>query len=85
MDSFLQVNSPNNMLGSPTSACIPDDVASICPLITPSPPTNALVNSLPESQDEYNISVELASKLQKVHSEYVLIQKNIRTIHCFLT
>ncbi|XP_045473117.1 neutral and basic amino acid transport protein rBAT-like [Harmonia axyridis] len=70
MDSYLQVDSANNMLGSPTSACIPDDVSSICPLITPSPPTNALVNPLPESQDtEYNISNELVSKLQKVKTE----------------
>ncbi|XP_044754055.1 maltase 1-like [Coccinella septempunctata] len=70
MDSFLQVNSGNNLLGSPTSACIPDDVSSICPLITPSPPTNALVNPLPESQDadEYNISNELVCKLQQIKS-----------------
>ncbi|KAL3268147.1 hypothetical protein HHI36_007275 [Cryptolaemus montrouzieri] len=67
MDSYLQVNRANDMLGSPTSACIPDDVASICPLITPSPPTNALVNPLPESQEtEYNISAELSNKLQHV-------------------
>ncbi|KAK9878137.1 hypothetical protein WA026_021153 [Henosepilachna vigintioctopunctata] len=69
MDSYLQVNNAN-MLGSPTSACIPDDVASICPLITPSPPTNALVNPLPESQEiEYIINDELVSKLQQVKDE----------------
>ncbi|KAK5645433.1 hypothetical protein RI129_006733 [Pyrocoelia pectoralis] len=44
-----------------------DEVASICPLLTPSPPTNALVNPLPVSEESnFILPQELATKLQRV-------------------
>mgnify|MGYP005984997949 FL=1 len=67
MDGFLQVNnSSSNLPSSPSNSFIADEVASICPLITPSPPTNDLINPLPEpSQPSYTIGDELATILQK--------------------
>ncbi|XP_028138649.1 4F2 cell-surface antigen heavy chain [Diabrotica virgifera virgifera] len=65
MDGFLRVDNPN-LPSSPTNSFMADEVASICPLITPSPPTNDLINSLPEPEPDFSIGLELANKLQHV-------------------
>ncbi|KAL1498292.1 hypothetical protein ABEB36_009111 [Hypothenemus hampei] len=60
MDGFLRV----------TSNADNADATSICPLITPSPPTNALVDPLPENAiSTFQIGDELVEKLQKVHEK----------------
>ncbi|KAF5306135.1 hypothetical protein FQR65_LT07411 [Abscondita terminalis] len=62
MTSLLHVDSSGTFLT--------DEVASICPLLTPSPPTNALVNPLPEPEESNFISAqELATKLQQVEDD----------------
>ncbi|CAG9863384.1 unnamed protein product [Phyllotreta striolata] len=69
MDGFLRVDNPN-LPDSPTNSFMADEVASICPLITPSPPTNALVNPLPEPEPDYtSIGLELANKLNHVKAD----------------
>nr|CAH7722290.1 unnamed protein product [Callosobruchus chinensis] len=66
MESFLRVNQ-QTLPASPTNSFIADEVASICPLITPSPPTNALINPEPEqSESNFVIGEELAAKLKEV-------------------
>ncbi|KAI4460583.1 alpha-amylase family member [Holotrichia oblita] len=56
--------------GSPTNSFLADEVASTCPLLTPSPPTNDLINPLPEpEQPSFTIGEELASKLQHVKDD----------------
>lgn len=74
MESFLRVDSSAEN-SSPCSSFNVDnaDASSICPLITPSPPTNALVDSLPEPTDgvsNFQIGEELVEKLQKVHGKF---------------
>ncbi|XP_030753256.1 4F2 cell-surface antigen heavy chain-like [Sitophilus oryzae] len=72
MESFLRVNSGTNLPSSSSNSFMTDnaDSTSICPLITPSPPTNALVDPLPEpTETNYTISEELAEKLQKVQDK----------------
>lgn len=69
MEGFLRVDH-NAGISSPSSSFNPDnaDSTSICPLITPSPPTNALVDPVPESNEpNYQIGAQLAEKLQMVH------------------
>ncbi|XP_031351912.1 4F2 cell-surface antigen heavy chain-like isoform X2 [Photinus pyralis] len=59
MASLLHVDSSATFMA--------DEVASICPLLTPSPPTNALVNPLPVSEESnFILPVDLATKLQRV-------------------
>ncbi|CAH1154334.1 unnamed protein product [Phaedon cochleariae] len=70
MDSFLRVD-PQHLTTSPSSSSfLTDEVASLCPLITPSPPTNAFVDPLQEHSEanNYTISHELATKLQQIGS-----------------
>ncbi|KAF7270128.1 hypothetical protein GWI33_016869 [Rhynchophorus ferrugineus] len=72
MDSFLRVDGGVNLASSPSSSFLTDnaDATSICPLITPSPPTNALVDPLPEpTESAFTIGEELAEKLQKVQGK----------------
>ncbi|EFA09799.1 amino acid transporter heavy chain SLC3A2 [Tribolium castaneum] len=65
MDGFLKVTNPD-LTSSPSNSFIADEVASICPLITPSPPTNDLINPLPESNEpNYQIGEDLATILQQ--------------------
>ncbi|CAH1122549.1 unnamed protein product [Ceutorhynchus assimilis] len=69
MEGYLSVD-PNAGTSSHLSSFNTDnaDSTSICPLITPSPPTNALVDSVPEPIEPiYQIGEALAEKLQKVH------------------
>lgn len=68
MEGFLRVDQNVTMLpGSPSNSFLADEVASTCPLLTPSPPTNDLINPLPEpEQPSFTIGEELASKLQHV-------------------
>ncbi|XP_018562786.1 4F2 cell-surface antigen heavy chain-like [Anoplophora glabripennis] len=69
MEGFLRVDN-TNLPGSPTNSFLADEVASICPLITPSPPTNDLINPLPEpTQLNLGIGHELATKLQHVQDD----------------
>ncbi|XP_057669936.1 4F2 cell-surface antigen heavy chain-like [Diorhabda carinulata] len=65
MDGFLRVDNAN-LPSSPTNSFLADEVASICPLITPSPPTNDLIHPLPELESNFSIGLELANKLHKV-------------------
>ncbi|KAK4875741.1 hypothetical protein RN001_012163 [Aquatica leii] len=60
-----------SMLHVDTNATfLTDEVASICPLLTPSPPTNALVNPLPESEEPNFLSPqELVTKLHQVEDD----------------
>lgn len=70
MDGFLRVDTTSTLPTSPSSSYLADEVASICPLITPSPPTNALINPAPEtSEPSFTIGDELVTKLQHVHGE----------------
>lgn len=71
MDGFLRVDSGPNLPSSSSSFMADNaDATSICPLITPSPPTNALVDPLPESAEpNFTIGVELAEKLQNVQGD----------------
>lgn len=68
MENFLRADiGKAAFTASPSNSYLADEVASTCPLITPSPPTNALENPLPETPEpDYNISEELANKLQQV-------------------
>ncbi|KAG5866079.1 hypothetical protein JTB14_006282 [Gonioctena quinquepunctata] len=67
MDGFLGVKNSAHLPGSPSNSFMADEVASICPLITPSPPTNDLINPLSEPTDvDFHIGHELATKLQNV-------------------
>lgn len=68
MEAFLRTDvTATAFPGSPTNSFLADEVASTCPLLTPSPPTNALVNPVPElCEPEFCIGEELATKLQKV-------------------
>ncbi|XP_066260929.1 amino acid transporter heavy chain SLC3A1-like [Euwallacea similis] len=70
MESFLRVDSHAGT-SSPSGSFNTDnaDASSICPLINPSPPTNALVDPLPEPPQTgaFQMGDELAEKLQKVH------------------
>lgn len=68
MDGFLRVDN-THLPSSPTNSFLADEVASICPLITPSPPTNDLINPLPELEPNYSIGLELANKLHKVNGD----------------
>ncbi|KAH1017545.1 neutral and basic amino acid transport protein rBAT-like [Dendroctonus ponderosae] len=71
MEGFLRVDH-NAGTSSPSSSFNPDnaDSTSICPLITPSPPTNALVDPIPEPiEPNYQIGAQLAEKLQMVHGK----------------
>ncbi|XP_050314627.1 uncharacterized protein LOC126749058 [Anthonomus grandis grandis] len=69
MEGFLRVDS-NAGTSSPSFNLDNADATSICPLITPSPPTNALVDPQPEpKKPSYQIGEELAEKLQKVHDK----------------
>ncbi|KAF5292583.1 hypothetical protein FQA39_LY13916 [Lamprigera yunnana] len=53
-----------------TATFLTDEVASICPLLTPSPPTNALVTPLPESgEPTFILPQELVTKLQQVEDD----------------
>lgn len=67
----MRVDANVTMLpGSPTNSFLADEVASTCPLLTPSPPTNDLINPLPEPvQPCFAIGEELANKLQHVKGE----------------
>lgn len=51
-----------------TGSTLADEVASTCPLLTPSPPTNALVNPMPEQEEaaEFLCPHNLAFKLNHV-------------------
>ncbi|XP_060529928.1 amino acid transporter heavy chain SLC3A2-like [Cylas formicarius] len=72
MDGFLGVDHGSNLPSSPSNSFMADEVASICPLITPSPPTNDLINPLPEpSESNFVIGEELAEKLQHVKDDHV--------------
>ncbi|XP_056646954.1 4F2 cell-surface antigen heavy chain-like [Diorhabda sublineata] len=68
MDGFLRVDNAN-LPSSPTNSFLADEVASICPLITPSPPTNDLIHPLPELESNFSIGLELANKLHKVKGD----------------
>lgn len=71
MDGFLRVESPTNLPISSSSSYIADEVASICPLITPSPPTNALVDPLSEEPTSPTFEAdELSTKLHHVRGNY---------------
>lgn len=75
MEGFLRVDNPSNLPISPSNSFIADEVASICPLITPSPPTNALIDPLSEElpSPSFAIGDELTTKLKKVQgNEYSL-------------
>nr|XP_022918538.1 neutral and basic amino acid transport protein rBAT-like [Onthophagus taurus]XP_022918539.1 neutral and basic amino acid transport protein rBAT-like [Onthophagus taurus] len=71
MEGFLRVDPTATTLpGSPTNSFLTDEVASTCPLLTPSPPTNDLINPLPETdQPSFVIGEELANKLQHVKDD----------------
>lgn len=72
MESFLRVDARTNLPGSPTNSFLADEVASICPLITPSPPTNDLINPLPEpTEPNFAIGEQLATKLQHVQGVFM--------------
>lgn len=68
MEGLLPVNTCITTLpSSPSNSFLADEVASICPLLTPSPPTNDLVNPLPEpTEPNFTIGDELSTKLQQV-------------------
>lgn len=69
MDGFLRVDN-QNLPSSPSNSFLADEVASICPLITPSPPTNDLINPPPEpTEPNFEIGKQLANKLQQVQDE----------------
>lgn len=71
MEGFLHV-SHSTFPGSPTNSFMADEVASICPLLTPSPPTNALVNPIPvteESESGFINAQALSSKLHQVQGK----------------
>lgn len=82
MDGFLRTNVTSTIFpGSPSNSFLADEVASTCELITPSPPTNALVNPVQE-QEEHNFSIgeELANKLQQVEGTVTwVVTKNGET------
>lgn len=69
--SLLRVDTSTTTLpSSPSNSFIADEVASICPLLTPSPPTNDLVNPLPElTETKFTIGDELATKLQEMNGK----------------
>ncbi|CAH0554644.1 unnamed protein product [Brassicogethes aeneus] len=70
MDAFLRVTDSANLSNSPSSSFIAEDNASICPLITPSPPTNDLINPPPEPvSPAFSIGEELANKLADVQDD----------------
>ncbi|KAF2880419.1 hypothetical protein ILUMI_25753 [Ignelater luminosus] len=70
MESLLRVDTSSTFPGSPTNSFLADEVASTCPLLTPSPPTNALVNPLPDPEESNFLSAEeLATKLHHVHDD----------------
>lgn len=74
MDGFLQVDKSSNLPSSPTNSFIADEVASICPLITPSPPTNDLINPPPEpSEPNFTIGEALANRLQHVQGQIEIL------------
>ncbi|XP_074036535.1 amino acid transporter heavy chain SLC3A2 [Leptinotarsa decemlineata] len=67
MEGFLGVKNSTLLPASPSSSLLADEVASICPLITPSPPTNDFINPLQEPTDTHFVSgLELATKLKDV-------------------
>lgn len=67
MEGLLRVDTSATIPSSPSNSFIADEVASICPLLTPSPPTNDLVNPLAEpTETKFTIGDELATKLQQV-------------------
>lgn len=68
MEGFLRVEATTATLPhSPTNSFLADEVASTCPLLTPSPPTNDLINPLPESeQPTFVLGKELTHKLKHV-------------------
>lgn len=69
MEGLLRVDTSTTTLpSSPSNSFIADEVASICPLLTPSPPTNDLVNPLPEQNEQptFTIGDELTTILQQV-------------------
>lgn len=72
MEGLLRVDTSTTTLpSSPSNSFIADEVASICPLLTPSPPTNDLVNPLPEpAEPKFTIGDELATKLQQVQGKH---------------
>lgn len=80
MEAFLRVESPSNLPISPSNSFIADEVASICPLITPSPPTNALVDPLSEQPTSANFVIgdELTTKLKEVQGKKY--NKNVSTL-----
>lgn len=53
---------------NPGAGFVADDAVSTCPLLTPSPPTNALVDPTSDSQEPSYIipTDELATKLKQV-------------------
>lgn len=70
MDGFLNVENCAHNLSSPTNSFIADEVASICPLITPSPPTNDLINPIPEpNEPNFAIGEQLVNKLHGVQGK----------------
>ncbi|KAJ8918550.1 hypothetical protein NQ315_013055 [Exocentrus adspersus] len=70
MEGFLRVDNATNLPASPTNSFLADEVASICPLITPSPPTNDLINPLPEpAEPNLLIGHELATILHHVQQD----------------
>lgn len=74
MESLLRVDTSSTFPGSPTNSFLADEVASTCPLLTPSPPTNALVNPLPEPEEPDFLSAqELATKLHHVHGRWTIL------------
>lgn len=77
MDGFLRVDTNSTLAISPSSSYLADEVASICPLITPSPPTNDLINPpLEPTEATFTIGDELATKLQHVQG------KNFKLLTC---
>ncbi|XP_017784590.1 PREDICTED: neutral and basic amino acid transport protein rBAT-like [Nicrophorus vespilloides] len=72
MDGFLRVNATTSaMPASPTNLFLAEEVASTCPLITPSPPTNDLINPPPDENQRttFIIGEELANKLKHVKDD----------------
>lgn len=85
---LLRVDTASSTLPlSPSGSFLADDAASTCPLLTPSPPTNDLINPQqePEESPKFTIGDELASKLQQVKGEveWKLFYTNLSHLHVF--
>lgn len=79
MEGFLRVDNHSNLPISPSNSFIADEVASICPLITPSPPTNALVDPLSDepASPSFAIADELKTKLKKVQGKQYIVSLSL--------